>query len=68
MVNWYAIKANLQTTLLFLGFLVKNLILVALLALPTTFAFAGSCDNSWQTAKDCSSCGDRAADRRPGGR
>ena len=46
----------------------KNLILVALLALPTTFTFAGNCDNSWQSAKDGSSCGDRAADRRPGGR
>ncbi|MEF9957307.1 MAG: hypothetical protein RR767_08925 [Acinetobacter sp.] len=46
----------------------KNFIIAALLALPTTMTFAGSCDNSWQTAKDGSSCGDRAADRRPGGR
>lgn len=30
--------------------------------------YAGNCDHSWQSAKDGSSCGDRAADRRPGGR
>ena len=30
-------------------------------------AQAGSCDHSWQTAKDGSSCGERAADRREGG-
>ncbi|MFC2253925.1 hypothetical protein ACETRX_30120 [Labrys portucalensis] len=30
-------------------------------------AFAGSCDHSWQQAKDGSICGDRAADRRQGG-
>ncbi|WP_016804309.1 hypothetical protein [Acinetobacter nosocomialis] len=46
----------------------KKLIIITLLALPTTFAFAGSCDHSWQSAKDGSSCGDRAADRRAGGR
>ena len=46
----------------------KTLILAAILALPTTMAFAGSCDHSLQSAKDGSSCGDRAADRRPGGR
>ena len=26
------------------------------------------CDHSWQTARDGSRCGNRAADRRPGGR
>lgn len=31
-------------------------------------ANAGRCDHSWQTAKDGSSCGGRAADMRPGGR
>lgn len=31
-------------------------------------AHAGNCDYSHQTAKDGSSCGNRAADRRPGGR
>jgi hypothetical protein len=31
-------------------------------------AIAGPCDYSWQTASDGSSCGGRAADRRPGGR
>jgi hypothetical protein len=31
-------------------------------------AIAGPCDHSWQTASDGSSCGGRAADRRPGGR
>ena len=46
----------------------KKLFIAALLVLPTTFSFAGSCDHSWQSAKDGSSCGDRAADRRPGGR
>ncbi|WP_171406978.1 hypothetical protein [Acinetobacter sp. WCHAc060007] len=46
----------------------KSILLVALLAIPTTFTFAGSCNHSWQSAKDGSSCGDRAADRRPGGR
>lgn len=29
---------------------------------------AGNCDHSWQTAADGSSCGNRAADRREGGR
>ncbi|AVO89832.1 hypothetical protein APC21_01585 [Acinetobacter baumannii] len=48
--------------------LMKSLILAAILALPTTMTFAGPCDHSWQSAKDGSSCGDRAADRRPGGR
>lgn len=46
----------------------KKLILAALLTLPTAFTFAGNCDYSWGTASDGSSCGDRAADRRPGGR
>lgn len=49
-------------------FQVKTLILAAILALPTTMTFAGSCDHSWQSAKDGSSCGGRAADRRPGGK
>lgn len=31
-------------------------------------ALAGSCDHSWQSASDGSNCGDRAADRRAGGR
>lgn len=31
-------------------------------------ASAGVCDHSWQTASDGSRCGDRAADRRPGGK
>lgn len=31
-------------------------------------AHAGPCDHTWQTASDGSSCGDRAADVRPGGR
>ena len=34
----------------------------------TSSASAGNCDHSWQTASDGSSCGDRAADVRPGGR
>jgi hypothetical protein len=57
-----------QSTITRGTFKMKNFIIAALLALPTTMTFAGSCDNSWQTAKDGSSCGDRAADRRPGGR
>jgi hypothetical protein len=46
------------------------MILLATFALGTfsSFANAGRCDHSWQYAKDGSVCGDRAADRRPGGR
>lgn len=46
------------------------MILLAIFAFGTfsSFANAGSCDYSWQRAKDGSACGDRAADRRPGGR
>jgi hypothetical protein len=40
-------------------------IFIALAAAP---AMAGNCDYSWQVAADGSSCGDRAADVRPGGR
>ena len=36
--------------------------------LITSWANAGRGDHSWQYAKDGSACGDRAADRRPGGR
>lgn len=46
----------------------RNLIIATILALPASFSFAGNCDHSWQSAKDGSSCGNRAADRRPGGR
>lgn len=46
----------------------KTLILAILVALPIGSTFAGSCDHSWDKAKDGSSCGDRAADRRAGGR
>lgn len=46
----------------------KKLILCTLLGLSMSTAFAGNCDHSWQSAKDGSSCGDRAADKRPGGR
>ncbi len=45
----------------------KYLLIALTLSLPIP-TFAGSCDYSWQSAKDGSSCGDRAADRRPGGR
>jgi hypothetical protein len=42
-----------------------------LIAVLLVMAFAGPafarCDYSWQTAKDGSNCGDRAADRRAGG-
>ncbi|WP_165688470.1 hypothetical protein [Rodentibacter trehalosifermentans] len=46
------------------------MILLATFTLSTfsSFANAGRCDHSWQYAKDGSACGDRAADRRPGGR
>ena len=47
--------------------IMKYLLIALTLSLPMT-TFAGNCDNSWQSAKDGSSCGDRAADRRPGGR
>lgn len=45
------------------------MVLLATFALGTfsSFANAGRCDHYWQTAKDGSVCGDRAADRRPGG-
>jgi hypothetical protein len=38
----------------------------AVASVPTV-ASAGTCDHSWQRAKDGSRCGDRAADRRDGG-
>jgi hypothetical protein len=47
---------------------------LVLAVLATTFTalsfptFAQSCDHSWQSAKDGSRCGDRAADRKAGGR
>jgi hypothetical protein len=37
------------------------------LASLTSQSFAGSCDHSWQRAKDGSSCGGRASDQRDGG-
>src|SRR5690606_21145250 len=46
----------------------------ALIIAATVFAFsaapasAAQCDHSWQTAKDGSKCGARAADQRPGGK
>ena len=46
----------------------KTFLLTLLIALPVGSAFAGNCDHSGQTAKDGSSCGDRAADKRPGGK
>lgn len=46
----------------------RILIIAALLvALGGTQAMAGNCDHSWQTDKNGHACGDRAADRRPGG-
>lgn len=45
----------------------RKIIIVAMLMISAS-AFAGTCDYSWQTAKDGSLCGDRAADRRAGGR
>ena len=48
--------------------LIIALTTAVVLSLSAGAAFAGSCDNSWQTAKDGSNCGDRAADRREGGR
>ena len=50
----------------------KTLILSFVMTLASlniaTPAIAGSCDHSWQIASDGSICGDRAADRRPGGK
>src|SRR6476619_5867873 len=37
-------------------------------AVASTTVQAGNCDYSWQSAGDGSACGDRAADRRPGGK
>ena len=50
----------------------KNTLFILLTALVlsmgiTSKAHAG-CDHSWQTARDGSNCGGRAADQRPGGR
>ena len=64
----YANQAIMQPTITRGILKMKKLIIAAILALPTTMTFAGSCDHSWQSAKDGSSCGDRAADRREGGR
>ena len=47
----------------------KTLILSIFLSVATfAAANAGNCDHSWQIASDGSSCGDRAADIRPGGK
>jgi hypothetical protein len=43
------------------------LLVLANFAISIPAASAGPCDHSWQTAKDGSSCGGRAADQRPGG-
>lgn len=50
--------------------MMRMLALAAILAGPALIApaQAGSCDHSWQSAKDGSRCGDRAADRREGGK
>lgn len=40
---------------------------IGMLAVPQT-ASAGQCDHSYQSARDGSSCGGRAADQRAGGR
>jgi hypothetical protein len=42
--------------------------IVAIFTVSATPVLAGSCDHSYQTAKDGSSCGGRAADQRSGGR
>lgn len=44
---------------------------LALLGLAVSFAppaYAGNCDHSWQNDKAGHSCGDRASDRRQGGK
>lgn len=46
----------------------KVMMVLALIAGLVGNSFAGNCDHSWDKAKDGSSCGDRAADRRAGGR
>lgn len=46
----------------------KIAILLVCLFASTTASVAGDCDHSWQTARDGSNCGDRAADQRSGGR
>lgn len=48
----------------------KKWILVLAFALMTisSGASAGNCDYPWQTAKDGSRCGNRAASVRPGGK
>ena len=46
----------------------KKLLLTLLISITSvSFAYAGNCDHSWQTASDGSACGDRSADSRPGG-
>ena len=40
---------------------------IGILAVPQT-ASAGQCDHSYQSARDGSNCGARAADQRAGGR
>lgn len=49
--------------------MIRLMIVVAMLSVSVpAMAVAGPCDHSWQTAKDGSQCGDRAADQREGGR
>ncbi|MFH3824473.1 hypothetical protein [uncultured Acinetobacter sp.] len=45
----------------------KAIILTIMMTMPV-ISFAGNCDHSWQNDKNGNSCGDRAADRRDGGR
>lgn len=42
-------------------------LIAAVYSIPAP-AYAGPCDHSWDRASDGSRCGDRAADRREGGR
>lgn len=46
----------------------KKTILALLLAITAGAAFAGQCDHSWNSDKNGNSCGDRAADRKSGGK
>lgn len=44
------------------------LAIVTSISIMNAPAFAGNCDHSWESASDGSRCGDRAADRRDGGK
>jgi hypothetical protein len=58
---------KIKNSRIFMNILTKIFFTIAIM-FTLNSAYAGNCDHSWQTASDGSSCGDRSADSRPGGR